>query len=372
MAENLALWLPRKRGRFTIGPAPRPVPAEGEIAVRVRALAVNPFDRLMQTMGDLITPYLAYPFIPGSDVAGEVIAVGRGVTRFRVGDRVLGHAVGSDRARNRAAEGGFQHEVILLAHMASPLPDDLAFEAATVLPLALSTAACGLFQPDFLALAPPAPVPKPSGKTVLVWGGSTSVGMNAIQLAVAAGCRVVATASRANFGLLERLGAAEMFDYRDAAAVGNIRRALHGRDVAGAIAIGVGATERCIDIVAACEGNRFVAVASPPVSFDDVPAAGGRLRRMAPIVASMLFRNARLALKAHRNGVNTKMIWGSSLLGNAVGPMIYEDFLPEALASGRYLAAPEAIVVGHGLASIAEALERQRRGVSARKLVVTL
>jgi hypothetical protein len=60
------------------------------------------------------------------------------------------------------------------------------------------------------------------------------------------------------------------------------------------------------------------------------------------------------------------------LIGNEVGPMIFDTFLPEALADGRYAAAPAAEVVGHGLAAIPAALERQRRGVSATKLVVTL
>ena len=66
------------------------------------------------------------------------------------------------------------------------------------------------------------------------------------------------------------------------------------------------------------------------------------------------------------------MVWGGSLINNPVGPLIYEQFLPEALARGRYTAAPEPQVIGHGLDRIPEALERQRAGVSARKLVVTL
>ncbi|MEP9360063.1 alcohol dehydrogenase catalytic domain-containing protein [Sphingomonas sp. KR3-1] len=95
-----------------------------------------------------------YPFVLGSDVAGEVAEVGAGVTRFAVGDRVVGHAVGSDKARNCAAEGAFQSHVVLLAHMTAPPPDDLAFEAAAVLPLAASTAACGLFQRDLRRVFP--------------------------------------------------------------------------------------------------------------------------------------------------------------------------------------------------------------------------
>ena len=372
MPDNTALWLTSKRAPFTVDPAPYTAPHAGEIVVRVRAMAVNPMDRLTQTVGDLITPYLRYPFVLGSDVAGEVVEVGGGVTRFQVGDRVLGHAVGSDKARNRAAEGGFQTYVVLLAHMASPLPDALAFEDAAVLPLGLSTAACGLFQTDFLALNPPSAAARPTGETLLVWGGSTSVGCNAIQLAVAAGYEVITTASPRNFDYVKRLGATMAFDYRRKSVVADIVAALRGRRVAGAIAIGAGSAGPCIDILGASEGNRFVATATPPASFDDVPAGRGRIWKLAPVVARMAATGLSLALRARAKGVRTQMIWGSSLLGNAVGPMIYETFLPAALAEGRFVAAPEAHVVGHGLKRIAEALERQRQGVSARKLVVTL
>ena len=372
MPDNTALWLSSKRAPLTLGPAPYTPPRADEIVVRARAVAVNPIDRLMPTIGDLITPWIRYPIIPGSDVAGEVAAVGSGVTRFRVGDRVLGLAVGLDKARNNAAEGAFQTYCVLLAHLASPIPESLSFEAASVLPLGLSTAACGLFQKDFLALDPPCSAPRSNGKTVLIWGGSTSVGSNAIQLAVAAGYDVVTTASPHNFDYVTRLGARQAFDYRSRTAIAGIVAALRGRTLAGALAIGVGSTAGCIAVLGASAGNRFVAVASPPASFDDVPAGRGRLRRLAPAVARMLAGNVALAIEARRKRVRTKFIWGSALLGNEVGPLIYETFLPVALAEGRFVAAPEPLMAGHGLERIPDALERQRQGVSARKLVVTL
>ena len=346
MPENKALWLAAKRAPFTFGPAPYTAPRADEIVVRARAVAVNPVDRLQQTMGDFVTPWKSYPFVVGSDVAGEVVEVGAGVTRFHVGDRVVGFAAGSDKSRNRAAEGAFQDYVVLLAHMASPIPDDLAFEDAAVLPLGVSTAACGLFQKDFLAMKAPSAAHEPTGKTLIVWGGSTSVGSNAIQLAVAAGYEVVTTASPRNFDYVKRLGASQAFDYRSKTVVA--------------------------DIVAACQGVRFVALATPAASFDDVPAGRGRWRRLAPAIARMLSGSLGLALKARRKGVRTKMIWGSALIANEVGPMIFEAFLPAALAQGRFVAAPRPRVVGAGLAQIPVALERQRQGVSAAKLVVTL
>jgi NADPH:quinone reductase-like Zn-dependent oxidoreductase len=372
MPDHQALWLATKRAPFTVGPAPYTAPRDDEIVVRVRAVAVNPFDRIMQTMGDMITPWIAYPFVVGSDIAGDVVEIGGQVTRFRVGDRVLGYAAGSDKRRNRAAEGAFQDYAVVLAHMAAPIPDAMSFEEAAVLPLGLSTAACGLFQPDFLAMDAPSAAPAPTGKTLVVWGGSTSVGGNAIQLAVAAGYDVVTTASPKNFDYVKRLGAREAFDYRSKTAIPDIVAALRGREIVGALAISAGSAAACIDIVGACEGRRFVALATPAASFDDVPAGRGRLRRLAPAVVRMMAGNIALALKARKRGVRTKFIWGSDLIANAVGPMIFETFLPSALAESRYVAAPGPTVIGTGLDQIPVALERQRLGVSATKLVVTL
>jgi NADPH:quinone reductase-like Zn-dependent oxidoreductase len=372
MPENKALWINAKRGPFTVGPAPYTAPRANEIVIRVRAVAVNPVDRLQQTLGDLFTPWIKYPFVVGSDVAGEVAEVGGGVTRFRVGDRVVGYAAGSDKGRNRAAEGAFQDYAVLLAHMTSPIPDELSFEAASVIPLGISTAACGMFQKDFLAMKGPSASPAPTGETLIVWGGSTSVGSNAIQLAVAAGYDVVTTSSPRNFAYVKRLGAREAFDYNSKTVVGDIVNALRGRAIVGAMAIGPGSAAACIDIVGRCEGARFVSMATPPTSWDGVPAGRGRFFHLVPALAPMIVGSIRLNQRARRNKVRTKMIWGSALVANEVGPMIFEAFLPTALPEARFVAAPDATVVGTGLAQIPVALERQRQGVSATKLVVTL
>lgn len=171
---------------------------------------------------------------------------------------------------------------------------------------------------------------------------------------------------------MKQLGATAVFDYRSVSVVADIIAALRGRGMAGAIAIGAGSARPCVDILGQCEGNRFVAMATPPVSFDDVPAGRGHWRKLVPTMAGMIVASTAVALRARRNKVSTKMIWVSTLIANEVGPMIFEAFLPSALAEGRYATAPKAEVVGHGLDAIPAALERQRRGVSATKLVVTL
>jgi NADPH:quinone reductase-like Zn-dependent oxidoreductase len=346
-SENTALWLPKRGGRFEVGPAPYTRPGANEVVVRTRAVGLNLVDGIPGFAYRLILPWLTFPAVVGGDVAGEVVEVGLGVDRLRVGDRVLGHALGLERSQNRAAEGAFQRYVVLMAHMVCPIPDTLSFEQAAVLPLQLSTAATGLFQQDGLGLAFPKADPVERGETVLVWGGSTGVGSNAIQLARNAGYRVVATASARNFDYLRSLGAAATIDRNSPAAVDEIVAAIGEGPLAGSLAIGNGSLPKVMRVAARAPGSKRVSSAAPG-----------------------LITNI-LALGAPR-GVRVSGIWGGSLKDNEVGPAIYRDFLPAALASGAYRAEPKAEIVGQGLGAIPQGLHRLRKGVSAKKLVVTL
>lgn len=271
MPSNSAAWLPEKYAKLAVGPAPYTPPRDNEIVMQNRAIAVNPVEWIKQRTGDIMFTWIKYPCILGSDVAGEVVEVGKAVSRFNVGDRVLGQALGTSKERNSPAGGAFQTYTVLVDHMTAPIPDVLSYEAAAVLPLGISTAACGLFQKDHLALQYPSARPQPTGKTLLIWGGSTSVGSNAIQLAVAAGYDVVTTASPRNFDYVRKLGACEVFDYSAKTVVRDIVKALNGKTIAGALALGKGSADLCLDIVHACKGNKFVSIASPAVSFESLP-----------------------------------------------------------------------------------------------------
>lgn len=346
--QNTALWLRKRGARFEVGPAIYTPPAANEVVVRVRAIAVNPIDGIPGFLYRVGLPWLTFPAVVGSDVAGEVVEVGAGVPRLQPGDRVLGHAFGVEKSQNRAAEGAFQHYVVLVRHMVSPIPDSLSFAQAAVLPLTLSTAATGMFQQDHLGLAMPGAEPVDRPETVLVWGGSTSVGSNAIQLARNAGYRVVATASPHNFGYVRSLGAAEAVDRHSPRAVEDIVGLIGDSPLAGTLAIGSGSLPKAIAIAARTTGSKRVASAQPAL-----------LVRMT-------------GWRAPRRGVRVSSIWGGTLKDNEVGPAIYVDYLPTALATGAHRAAPEAAVVGHGLAHIPDALRQLKGGVSAKKLVVTV
>ena len=369
MRSNQAAWLTSESARqMKIEPAPYTPPGENEMVIKNGAVAVNPIDGFKQLVGDRLFSWIKYPFIMGGDLAGEVVEVGQGVTRFKVGDRVLGHAVGIEEMINKSSESAFQRYTVVRVNMASPISSTMSYEEACVLPLCLSTAACGLFQKDYLALPYPRLSPKLNGKTVLVWGGSTSVGSNAIQLAAAAGCEVITTASPKNFDYVRRLGAVLVFDYHSTTVVKDIIEAFRSRQSAGAFAIGNGSLKACIEILAASKGSKFIAQISVELP-DEMPSStmGWILTGM-----SMGWFSISLAFKSKVKGVNVKFVSGGDLVATELSRAIYEDFMPRALAERKYITAPEPMVVGKGLEYVQKAIDINLKGVSAKKVVVSL
>ena len=330
-----AAWLRARRGAIEVGPASYTPPKKNEITVKNGAVAVNPLDWGIQLAGNFLYRWIKYPAIGGTDVAGEVVEVGPGVTRFRAGDRVLGHAVGVERDHNNPAEGAFQDDTVLQANMAAPIPASMPYEDAAVLPLALSTAACALFQTDCLALERPSLSRRPTGQTVLVWGGSTSVGSNAIQLAAAAGYEVITTCSPANFVYVKRLGASRAFDYRGNAVTGEIVTALKGKRLAGAFAIAAGSATLCAEIVNASEGGKVLVLATAPgINLDDLFRRHPSSMRLPRAFVGAGLSTAALMRRCRRQGIRAQMVNGATLRANEVSKAVYEDFLPRR-ARGR-------------------------------------
>ena len=335
-SENSAAWQLRVGTPLAVDRAEMPTPGENEILVCNRAIAINPVDWILQDSA--IFPWLDYPAILGSDVAGEVAAIGGGVTGFKPGDRVLGQSVGA--TTNQATHGAFQAFTLVMANMASPIPPSMSFEDAAVIPLGLGTAACGLFQKDHLGLQHPSLSPHPTGGTVLVWGGSSSVGCNAIQLAVAAGYDCVTTASPRNWRLVTGLGASEVFNHADPGAVEAIVEAFRSKTLAGALHA-TGDMLASFAVVSRCEGRKFVSTTLPPP-------------------------------EGRATGVETNHIFGTSLKDNEVSRAVYGDYLPAALSTGSFQPAPAPRVVGSGLMALQGALQAQKQGVSGGKIVVTV
>lgn len=334
--SNTAAWQPKPGVPGEVREAPYTAPGELEIVIRNAAVAINPADWLLQDLQ--LFDWMQYPCVLGNDVAGDVIEIGPGVSRFQVGDRVVGQSIGC--WINAPTKGGFQHHTVLDEGLAAHVPDAMPYTNAVVLPLALSTAACGLFQTDQLALHHPMAAPKATGQTLLVWGGASSVGCNGIQLAVAAGYRVVTTASAKNSEMLKRLGAADVIDYRADDLVNKLGAALDNQELAGALHT-VGDMGPCFEVIERCSGRKFVSSTGPVPQ--DKP-----------------------------DSVECGQIFGMTLKDNEVGPAVWVDFLGPALADGRYHIAPEPWVIGKGLELVQSGIDTLRKGVSAKKIVIEL
>jgi NADPH:quinone reductase-like Zn-dependent oxidoreductase len=175
---------------------PDPEPTDGELLIRVRAVGVNPVDwKILR--GDLrLFVHIKFPFTPGGDVAGEVIATGPGVARFKPGDAVVAF---DDMARG----GGYAELAVVKESSAALKSSALSFAEAASLPIAAVTALQALRDLGGLA----------SGGRVLVNGGAGGVGHFAVQIAKALGATTAATCGPANVDFVRSLGADLVMDY---------------------------------------------------------------------------------------------------------------------------------------------------------------
>jgi NADPH:quinone reductase-like Zn-dependent oxidoreductase len=174
-------------GRLTVQTRPVPRPGAGEVLVRVRAAGVNPVDwkSAVRRLG----------MVPGTDVSGTIDSLGEGVTGWKPGDAVLGFA--------RQSGSYAEYAVIPVGGLARK-PKSMTFEQAAGVPIAAETAYRALHEAGRLA----------AGQTVLIHGAAGGVGSAAVQIAKAAGARVIGTASPNNHEFLRSLGADQVIDYR--------------------------------------------------------------------------------------------------------------------------------------------------------------
>ncbi|KAH8594181.1 chaperonin 10-like protein [Bisporella sp. PMI_857] len=378
--NNQAAWIPAKKVRpFKVDDAPYTPPGPGQVVVKNTAVAINPFDWVLQYIGPALARYIKYPFIFGTDVAGEVVEVGPNVERFCVGDRVSGSATAIAKEVNSPTEGGFQLYTVMRQHMLTPIPSHITDEQASVLGLGLGTAAFGLFSPDYLGLdLPKIPAPTEvvgkSGKprAIIITGGASSVGSNAVQLAVSAGYQVLSTSSPKNFDYVKGLGATHVFDYRSKTLVKDLLGALKGHELVGAYTIGDGAVKACTAVMRKHDPKltrKFIAVAGTIIPPEKLTSFVGKGTFFIGMMGDMI-KSSGTRL---RTGVEAKFILVDGLIDpNSVVARIYMDFLPQALEKGQFVPAPPLQIVGKGLDKIQDALDLQRKGVSGKKLVVTL
>jgi NADPH:quinone reductase-like Zn-dependent oxidoreductase len=175
----------------------KPEIGDGDVLVRVRAAGVNPADWAI--MSGL--PYIARPLyglrkpknpVRGTDVAGEVEAVGRSVTRFRPGDEVFGWC--------KDLGGAFAEHASVSEEALEPKPANLTFEQAAAVPMAGMVALQALRD-------------VPAGQKILVNGASGGIGTFAVQIAKSLGAEVTGVCSTSNVDLVRSIGADHVIDY---------------------------------------------------------------------------------------------------------------------------------------------------------------
>ncbi|MBC1181342.1 putative PIG3 family NAD(P)H quinone oxidoreductase [Brevundimonas sp. UYEF29] len=229
-----------------IAERPDPVAGPGQVLIRVRAAGVNRPDLLQRTG--------AYPPPPGAsdilglEVAGEIEAVGEGVTRWTVGDRVCALLGG----------GGYAELAVVDARHVLPIPEGLDYVEAAVLPETVFTVFANVFEGGALK----------AGETLLIHGATSGIGVTAIEMAKAAGARVIATSRGADKAAAAKaLGADISLDAKSVDLEAQIREA-GGADV---VLDMVGRDYAALNLNSLNAGGRWVVIASltgPKVEMD--------------------------------------------------------------------------------------------------------
>lgn len=229
-----------------IAERPDPVAGPGQVLIRVRAAGVNRPDLLQRTG--------AYPPPPGAsdvlglEIAGEIEAVGEGVTRWAVGDRVCALLGG----------GGYAELAVVDARHVLPIPGGLDYVQAAVLPETVFTVFANVFESGALK----------ASETLLIHGATSGIGVTAIQMAKAAGARVIATSRGADKAAAAKaLGADISLDAKSDDLEAQIREA-GGADV---VLDMVGRDYAALNLNSLNAGGRWVVIASltgPRVEMD--------------------------------------------------------------------------------------------------------
>jgi putative PIG3 family NAD(P)H quinone oxidoreductase len=201
---------PGKEGRYHISECPVPVPASGQVLIKVAYAGVNRAD-LLQKQGKYPPPTGGL-LIPGMELSGEIIGLGEGAGRYMVGDKVCA----------LVSEGAFANIITVDEGHVLPVPLGVSLEQAAALPEACFTIWISLMWQAHL---------KP-GQSVLIHGGTSGIGSIGIQIAASLGARVFATAgSQEKCALSQKLGAELAVNYKETDFVAAIKAVTEGKGV---------------------------------------------------------------------------------------------------------------------------------------------
>lgn len=309
---------------LTVQDLPTPIPRAGEVLVRVQFSGVNPSD--VKLRGGARPGVTAPPFplmIPHSDGAGVIQAVGPGVPETRIGERVWLWNAGWQRAHGTAAE-----YVALPQAQAVPLPDEVSFQTGAVLGIPGLTAAHCVFEGGEVA-----------GKTLLISGGSGTVGILAVQLAKWGGARVIATCSPATADRVRAAGADAVLDYAAPDLAAQVLAANAGHPI-----------DRAIEV----EAGQNIALLTQVIAVGGTIAAYGSARRPEFTLPfyDLMFKHVTLNmvliyLLPMPDRVQAIMRLHAALTQNALTPQIAQIHSPQTCA-----AAHQAVEAGHRTGAI--------------------
>ena len=292
--------------------APDLQPGPGQVRIRVRAAGVNRPD-VVQREGRYPPPPGASPVL-GLEVAGEIDAIGDSVSRWRLGDRVCALLGG----------GGYAEYALVDARHVLPVPDGVDFIQAAALPETVCTVFANVFEAGALK----------AGETFLIHGGTSGIGVTAIQMARAAGARVIATSRGADKAAAARdLGADVSLD---ATAVDLIEaiRAEGGADV---VLDMVGATYAPINQAVLKTGGRWAVIAVQAGSRAEIDL--GRLMVKRLVLTGSTLRPRSADEKARLIAEVERVAWPWVASG-AVRPPVSAVFpLAEAASAQRWMEA---------------------------------
>ena len=316
-----AISITRAGGPEVLLPAYRPVPQPkaGEVLIKVAFAGVNRHDCSQRARG--YGPPGAID-TPGLEVAGEVVATGAGVTRWKPGDRVCALVNG----------GGYAQYCIAAESITMPIPAGFDLKFAAGLPEALFTAWLNVFMLGRLK----------AGEWLLVHGGSSGVGTTAIQLARLEGANVVATAgSAAKRDVCVKLGAARAINYREQDFVAGVKEATagHGADV---ILDMVGGTYATRNLDALAMDGRLVHLSGGGGGAEFCVPVAAIMAKRAVVTGSQL-RASSLALKTEIVRQIMDRVW--SHLGTKVSPLV-DSVFPLAQAADAHARMESSVHIG--------------------------
>ena len=292
---------------------PQPEPQEHELLVKVAAAGVNRPD-VAQRKGHYPPPPGASPDIPGLEIAGTVVATGKDCKRFKIGDTICALVTG----------GGYAEYCVVPEGQALPIPANLTPAEAASLPETFFTVWSNVF--DRGRLQP--------GESLLVHGGSSGIGVAAIQMAHAWGATVYVTAGSDDKCIYcEQLGAKKAVNYKTAKFGDVLKQATNGKGIDVILdMIGGDYTPVNLDLLA--EEGRLVLI--NVMRGDETPIKLSAVMRKRLTITGSTLRARDAAFKAAIAQQLEKYVW-PWLVSGKVKPVIYKTFPMEAAAKAHTL-----------------------------------